>query len=82
MCECWIHRYHVCHVIVGDNQVYDHSQGTWNSKLKTIEPNRLIDFPTTFYVDGMTAKDMRNICHKCGGSQLPNSENQCNCEPF
>jgi hypothetical protein len=57
-CDCWYHRYHCVHVIEGDNRVYDHSQGTWNSTLRYVEPEMVKTFPSELYDHGMSAQEL------------------------
>jgi hypothetical protein len=62
-CECWHHRYHMVHIIDGDDRVYCHSQSQWDD-LRRIHGNSLNDkihsFPSELYKHGMTAEEIKN----------------------
>jgi len=56
-CECWYHRYHIVHTLPGDEMVYDHSQGVWDTDLKGKEG--IETYPSYLYKHGMTAMQLR-----------------------
>ena len=57
MCECWFHRYHCFHLCVRCNEVFDHSQGSWDKhKLH----GDLLTLPIEYYQHGITADQFRH----------------------
>jgi len=56
-CDCWYHRYHVVHCIPESEKVFDHSQGTWDDKLRS-QPE-IETYPSELYQHEMTASELR-----------------------
>ncbi|RPI71179.1 MAG: hypothetical protein EHM45_23960 [Desulfobacteraceae bacterium] len=56
-CKCWFHRYHIVHI--WREQIYDHSQGTWNGVLKLANEENIESYPSHLYEHGMTASELR-----------------------
>jgi len=54
-CVCWYHRYHVVHMV--GNEIYDHSQGTWDTCLKNAK--EIETYPSHLYRHGMSAAELR-----------------------
>ncbi len=54
---CWHHRYYCVHTKPGSEEVYDHSQGTWDEELRGVEG--VETFPSSLYEHGMTASQLR-----------------------
>ena len=57
-CDCTIHRYHCCHTIKGQSEVYSHSSSAWDY-LKRFDNDMLETWDSRLYVHGMTAEQLR-----------------------
>lgn len=55
---CMYHRYHVVHVKPDSEEVYDHSQSTWDTKLRGIDGIESI--PSFLFEHEMTASELRS----------------------
>lgn len=58
-CQCTFHRYDVVHVY--RYRIYDHSQATWDEKLRFVDSGELETYPARFYQHGMTADELRLV---------------------
>ncbi|MCU0912969.1 MAG: hypothetical protein MUC88_00225 [Planctomycetes bacterium] len=61
MCNCVFHRYDVVHALQDEQEVFDHSQGTWDSVLAPAHRQGVVveSFPSADYEHGDTADDLR-----------------------
>ena len=45
-CTCWLHRYHVAHICncpTCNGKVWDHSQGSWDDHLRSIDAGLIVN---------------------------------------
>jgi len=62
-CQCSFHRYHVVHIHKG--KVFDHSQHTWDTVLKSIDPKLIRDINSIYYDHGMTGEELFEFYNAC-----------------
>jgi hypothetical protein len=60
-CACEYHRYDVVHTVDGSEDVFDHSQATWDKHLRTAKPESIRGWSSAFYRHGMMSTELRLV---------------------
>lgn len=60
-CQCAYHRYDVVHIVEGSEEVYDHSQDTWDKHLRAVDKQKIHTYPSIFWRHGASATELRVV---------------------
>lgn len=60
-CQCAYHRFDVVHIVEGSEEVYDHSQDTWDKHLRSVDAKKIRTFPSCLWRHGASATELRVV---------------------